>query len=116
MGRAEADITPWVSYFIEGMAISFDKVSEAKSQGKPDQTPLIRQLDPRQRKSLELFQEFSVITARQISDLFGFKPRTSAQLCKDWVEAGFLEIVDFSNKGRRYRLASPYEALIHKTL
>ncbi len=120
IGRAEADITPWVSYFIEGMAISFNNVltrmSEAESQGKPDQTPLIRQLDPKQRKALELFQEFSVITARQISDLFGFKPRTSAQLCKDWVEAGFLETVDFSNKGRRYRLASPYEALIHKTL
>ena len=28
MGRAEADVTGWVSYFIEGMAVSFEKVRD----------------------------------------------------------------------------------------
>ncbi len=116
MGRAEADITQWIEYFIEGMAISFEKVlkqmDEVKHQQAPDRTGLIRHLDPKQRKAIELFQTFETITARQIGELFGFKPRTSAHLCKKWVEAKFLEIVDFSNKGRKYKLSKPYEALL----
>lgn len=73
---------------------------------------ILRKLDPRQRKALELFQSYAVITSSQISELFGFKPRTGAQLCKKWVEAGFLEIADFSNKGRKYKLAKAYEDLV----
>lgn len=118
MGRAEADITKWVSYFIEGMAISFENVlkrmDEAALQGAPDQTNLIRKLDPKQRKALELFQEYEIITTKQIQEFFGFKPRTSAKLCMDWVEIGFLEIVDVSNRGRKYKLSKQYENLILK--
>jgi len=33
------------------------------------------------------------------------KPCTSAHLCKKWVDAGFLVIVDPSNKRRTYSLA-----------
>ncbi len=118
MGRAETDITKWIEYFIEGMAISFENVlkrmMEAGEQGCPDQSSLIRNLDPRQRKALELFQEFEIITANQIADLFGFRPRTSAQICKEWADQGFLEIVDFSNKGRKYKLSKAYKNLIIK--
>jgi Fic family protein len=116
MGRAEADITKWVDYFVEGMAIAFENVlkrmSEASSQGLPDRSLLLRKLEPRQRKVLSLFQEFEVVTSKQIGELFGFRPRTSAQICKDWVESGFLEIVDSSNRGRRYRLSRQYEELL----
>lgn len=113
MGTAEVDITKWVEYFIEGMAISFENVLKrmADVQGSPDQSNLIRKLDPRQRKALELFQEFETLTSRQIGELFGFKPRTSAQICATWVEAGFLEIADSSNRGRKYKLSKRYEAL-----
>jgi len=45
--------------------------------------------------------------------LFGFKPRTSAQICKDWVESGFLEMVDPSNRGRKYKLSTQYEDLLN---
>ena len=115
-GRAEADITKWVDYFIEGIAISFENVlkrmDDARVKGLPDQTNLIRQLDPRQRKVLELFEQFFTVTARQIGGLFGFRPRTSSQLCKEWVGEGFLEIVDSSNKARKYKLSKEYEALV----
>lgn len=118
LGRAEADITKWVEYFVEGMAHSFENVllrmREASERGSSDQSHLLRKLDPRQRKALSLFQEFELITAKQIGELFGFKPRTSAQLCKDWVESGFLEIVDISNKGRKYKLSKQYEQLLTK--
>lgn len=117
MGRAEANITKWVEYFVEGMAISFENVlkrmDEAKAQGSLDQSILIRKLDPKQRKALELFQEFETITSRQIGELFGFKPRTSAALCANWTQSGFLTMVDSSNKGRRYKLSAEYQKLIN---
>ncbi len=116
MGRSEADISGWVQYFVEGMAVSVENVlgqmSQVQNQNLPDQAKMIRTLDPKQRKALELFEEFKVVTASQIGQLFGFKPRTSAQLCKDWVAAGFLEITDPSNRGRKYRLAPRYQPLI----
>ena len=116
LGRAEADITEWLEYFIHGMLISLENVlkrmKEFQEHGGKDQSELIRKLDPKQRKVLELFQEFEVITASQIGELFGFKPRTSSQLCKAWVEGGFLLIVDPSNKGRKYSLAKRYKNLI----
>lgn len=116
MGRAESDITKWIEYFVEGMAISFENVvkrmSEAEKQGLSDQSSLIRKLDPRQRKVLQLFVEFEIITSRQIGGLFGFKPRTSAALCAAWVENGFLDMVDSSNKGRKYKLSKQFESLI----
>jgi Fic family protein len=112
MGRAESDITKWVEYFVEGMAVSFENVMKRMAteaaQGSPDQSDLIRKLDPRQRRVLQLFQEFETITSRQIGELFGFRPRTSAALCATWVKGGFLRIVDPSNKGRKYGLSKKY--------
>ena len=116
MGRAEADITKWVEYFVSGMAISFEKVliqmQEANNKGLSDTSFLLRKLDPKQRKALELFKQFEVVTSNQIGELFGFKPRTSAKLCADWVNQEFLQIVDSSNKGRRYTLNDRYIELI----
>lgn len=118
LGRAEADITNWVEYFVEGMMISFENVlkrmDEAKTQGSVDQSVLIRELDLKQRKALEIFQEFETITSRQVGELFGFKSRTSAALCANWVESGFLTVVDASNKGRKYKLSAKYSKLINE--
>ena len=97
------------------MAFAFEKVVTqmvgSQNKGEKDHADLMRKLDPKQRKALELFKNYDVITSNQIGDLFGFKPRTNTALCKKWVESGFLEIVDHSNKARKYKLAKPYEAL-----
>jgi Fic family protein len=115
-GRAESNITLWIEYFVEGMAVAFEKVAMqmeySQTKGEKDQVDLMRTLDPRQRKALELFKNYNVITSSQIGELFGFQARTNTALCKKWVEAGFLEIVDYSNKGRKYKLAKSYEALV----
>lgn len=119
-GRAESDITDWLEYFIEGVAFSFEKVVAqmvaSNKKGEKDYSDLIRTLDPKQRKALELFREYDIVTAKQIGTLFGFQSRTNASLCKKWVENGFLEIVDYSNKSRKYKLASPYNILVEKEL
>lgn len=112
LGRKEADITSWVEYFIEGMEHAFEKVlarmKEAGVKGDEDQSPLLRKLDPKQRRALELFNSYEIITSSQVGELFGFKPRTASLLCKNWVKSNFLEIVDFSKKGRRYRLGKAF--------
>jgi Fic family protein len=115
-GRVESDITPWIEYFVEGMAFAFEKVVtqmlESQNKGEKDYSDLMRTLDPKQRKALELFKNYEVITSNQIGELFGFQSRTNTALCKKWVEVGFLEMVDHSNKARKYKLAKPYEALV----
>lgn len=115
MGRAEADITKWLEYFVEGMAISFENVLkrmvESNLKGEHDQSDLLRKLDPRQRKALQLLREFDSVTSKQIGELFGFKDRTSSKICKEWVEFGFLESIGSSNKGRKYRLSEKYNEL-----
>lgn len=115
-GRAEADITPWIEYFIEGMAVACENVlkrmaAEAATDND-DHGALLRKLDPKQRRALDLFSDFETVTARQIGELFHFKPRTSAQLCKDWVEADFLEIVNPSNRNRSYKISRQFEVLV----
>jgi Fic family protein len=116
MGRADADITQWIAYFIGGVATSFEKVRdqavrEAERGGK-DQSRLLRNLDPKQRRTLILFQKWREITAKDIAELFGYQPRTAALLCQRWVGKGFLEITDSSKKSRRYKLSETYASVI----
>jgi Fic family protein len=116
MGRAEADITKWIAYFIEGMATSFEKVRdqalrEAEKGGK-DQSKLMRNLDSKQRRALTLFQKSREIAAKDVADLFGYKPRTAALLCQRWVEKGFLEATDPAKKSRRYKLGDTYASIV----
>lgn len=117
LGRAESDITSWIEYFTLGMAFSFEKVAnqmlQSSQRGEPDYSNLIRKLDPKQKKALELFKQYDVVTSRQIGDLFGFKPRTSAAICKKWVEENFLQIVDQSFKSRKYSLSKKYKKLLN---
>lgn len=116
LGRAEADITPWIEYFIEGMADSFERVAiqmrGGASRKEQDQSKLLFELDPKKRKALELFEDYAIITSAQVGELYGFKPRTSSKTCKTWAEDGFLEIVDPSRKARKYKLSEKYRCLI----
>ncbi|MBS0358492.1 MAG: Fic family protein [Proteobacteria bacterium] len=117
LGRAVVNMTPWLEYFIEGMMQSFENVllqfggvSDSKTSKNKTQKQL-RTLDLKQRKVLKLFEKHELITSSQIGKLFQFKPRTSSGHCKRWVEKGFLEVVDISKKGRKYKLAEQYQEL-----
>lgn len=116
LGRAESDITGWIEYFIAGMAFAFEKVANqmnvSHKKGQADHSQLLRTLDPKQRKVLELFQNYAEVSSQQIGELFGFAPRSSAALCKQWVGVGFLELADASNKARKYKLSPKYEGML----
>jgi len=118
MGRAEADVTPWITYFIEGMASSFEKVQAQAQQeaakGGSDQSRLLRDLHAKQRKAISLFAESKEVTAREIAALFGVKQRAASALCQRWAEEGFLVVANASNKARRYRLADALEKALCK--
>ena len=107
MGRAEADITRWVTYFTSGMADSFEAVRnqmQAAAQSS-DQSRLVRSLDARQREVLQLFNDWEEITSSQIATLLSLSPRGARALAQKWVEAGFLQTGNPSKRGRTYRLA-----------
>lgn len=114
-GRAEADATGFLAYFCAGMAQACANVRaqavQAAQRGAPDHSALLRQLDPRQRQLLILFQGQGSATAEEIAQHLGLSPRTVAALCRAWVSAGFLAFRDPSRKNRSYRLTKEYERL-----
>jgi len=107
LGRAKADITPWVEYFCLGVAESFENVRKQAeaAAGSSEISPLLRKLDPRQRKALELFRDSDTITSRDIERLFAVSQRTARRLLQLWSDAGFLVIADPAKKSRKYALA-----------
>ncbi len=109
MGRAEADITPWVDYFCEGAVEAFEAVCKQAEQeanaGRPDTSSIFRSLDARQRKALTLFAQSDWIVSADVAQLFGIQSRTASELCRKWCESGFLEPLTTARKNRRYRLA-----------
>ncbi|MFH0702602.1 MAG: Fic family protein [bacterium] len=113
IGRAEANVTKWVEYFSIGMADTFEKVEshslKASENFELDQSPLLKKLDPKQRKVLTLFKQQEIITSNDIALFFNFTPRTARKLALDWYREGFLDVVNTSKKGRSYKLSGEYK-------
>jgi Fic family protein len=115
LGRAEADITPWITYFCEGMAISFENVikymEHAAQEGQTDQAALLSTLDPKKRKALDLFLTHDAIRNEHIQALFGYSSARARALCKQWIDEGFLVQVGREKKGIVYALSDTYKVL-----
>jgi len=75
--RANADITPWIDYFCEGMARSFEAVAaraeQAASEGIDDNHLQMRALNPMKRRCLELFQTQNEIASGDIQAFFNYR-------------------------------------------
>jgi Fic family protein len=115
-GRADADITKWVEYFCIGMADAFENVQrraqeEARS-GKSDLSQLLRKLDARQRRVLDLFHKAEWITAADVEKSLSLTARTARHLCQNWVAERFLIVLDPSKKARKYGLNEDFSRLI----
>lgn len=106
LGRATADITSWIEYFITGMLESFNKIEGhlEKEKGQKDQSDKLRIFDVRQKKILTLFENNDYITSKDLEKLFKFSPRTARQLAQKLVKSGFLKVADKSKKNRKYML------------
>lgn len=108
LGRAQADITPWIEYFLSGMYDSFSKIKThalvAYYKGHPDKSATLRMLDDKQRAILKLFKKSKIITSIAVSTFFDISPRKARDLCQKWVLDGFLVLKDPSKKNRSYEL------------
>ena len=116
VGRAESDITKWGDYFCDGVAESFEKVrkraQESADAGDRDDSSLLRTLDARQRKAMELFQKSEFITSRDVQSLFTISQRMGRKLLSDWAATGFVTVADKAKKSRKYALAVGFRRLL----
>ena len=116
MGRAEADLTPWLKYFLSLTAKVF---TEAKKEalklaekGVPPEPEQIRLLDRRARVALGLFAKVEVIGAKDVAAALGLSERMARELLREWTGQGWLVPEGASRKGRRYVLAEAYRQFI----
>ncbi len=117
-GRADGDITKWVVYFCKGMAEAFANVRVKTSEAakllghRVDKSALLRELDQRQKQALSLFKESKFVTTKEIANLMNIHPRSGLNLCKKWLEDGFVIQHGTSNKTRKYELAVKWVSLV----
>jgi len=98
------------------MADSFESVKQrtmaAAGRGEKDRSAMLRRLDPRPRKALELFRKSDTITSHQVGLLFGISNRAARNLLLAWVEVKFLVVVDPAKKSRKYGLGSEFSPIV----
>lgn len=115
-GRAEADVTPFVTYFCLGMAEAFAAVRSraeiASRRSVPEQTAALRDLSVQQRRVLGLFLRMKEVARNDLAKFFKLPSRQAYLLCQRWLKAGFLVIGNPATKTRTYRLAEQYEILL----
>ncbi len=115
-GRGEADLTPWLEYFISTLAAVFEAVrlsaQKCAADGLQAEPEELRRLDHRARVVLGLFAGKETITAPLVAAELGLSERMARNLLKDWVEAGWLEITNPSRRARSYSLSAKYRQYV----
>ena len=113
-GREKADLTGWIGYFVELLAKVFEAAgNEVLTQGAiPSDPVLLRRLDHRQKNVLSMFASRDFLTVRELANNLGLSERMVRNIVNKWVQEGFLEVLDPSNKNRRYGLSEIYRQFI----
>ena len=116
-GRNEADITPWLDFFISGLAEVFQdaaKIVKEKSEQFTSVEPkLLRVLDIYQRPVFaQLTFKVNHLNTSDLQKLTGFADRTIRDKVKKWIEDGFIEPLDpQAQRIRAIKLAPKYQNL-----
>lgn len=116
-GRNDANLTPWLDFFIAGLAEVFQdasKIVKDKSQEFTKVEPkLLRSLDVYQRPVFaQLAFKFNYLTTTDLQKLTGFADRTVRDKIKKWIEDGFIEPVNpKAQRIRAVKLTRKYEKL-----
>lgn len=115
-GRAEADLTPWLEYFLDTLAGVFtaakDEALRAAEAGISLEPEALRRLEPRARTVLGLFAKHERITANHVAAALGLSERTARVLLRKWVDEGWLEVADSARRTRSYALSAVYRQFI----
>ena len=115
-GRAEADLTPWLEYFIKTVAEVFSRAKEdvlhrTRKGGAPEPEAL-RRLDRRARIVLALFTRQVKITTGDVARALGLSERMARNLIGHWVEDGLLTLISTAKRNRAYGLSAIYRQFI----
>ncbi|MCX7003143.1 MAG: Fic family protein [bacterium] len=115
-GRAQADVTPWLEYFVTSVATVFQTVKTETMQcvrkGTVVEPDAVRKLDRRARRILALFSQQDRITTSEVAGVLGLSDRMARLLMQTWVKAGWLVVMQASNRARAYGLAESYRHII----
>ena len=115
-GRADSDLTPWISYFTDLLARVFllvkDEALKNAGKGISIEPKELRRLDHRARIILGLFGKKDRINAQDIALALGLSSRMVRVLAQKWVKEKFLIIADASNRSRTYALSAIYRQFI----
>ena len=115
-GRAEADLTPWLEYFIKTLAGVFTAAREEAQRyaahGAPVEPEALRRLDHRARTVLALFARQEQITTADVAFALGLSARMARVLQSQWVGDGWLVVLDPSRRKRAYALSADYRQFI----
>lgn len=116
-GRNDADLTPWLEYFLNGLAEVYSEAAEIVRQKNSQllkvEPELIRKLDVQQRS---LFRQLAfkqhAVSITELCRLLDAGERTVREKVKKWMEEGFLEPKDpEAQRVRTVVLAAQYEEL-----
>ena len=111
-GRADADLTQWMDYFIGTLERLFvlvkDETQSSVNVTMTTEPREIRTLDRRERIILSLFAEKSEITSSDVMRSLEISMRMARVLLTDWVQKGWLVVLNPSNRARSYGLTAIY--------
>lgn len=116
----DPDITPWLDYFLNGAAITFERVKEkALDAAKKRQAPhgkqnveLLQKVGPRERRVLTYFGKNLQLRTKNLCSLFNIKERAARDLLTKWMEMGLIQKQGSGKRDAYYVLSAEYRRLI----
>lgn len=115
-GRALADLTGWLEYFMTLLADVFGGASAEAAKYAKEGIPLepepLRKLDRRARTVLGMFARKDTVTAQEVAAALGLSGRMARNILAAWVKDGWLVVANASNRARAYQLSAIYRKFI----
>jgi len=115
-GRATADLTPWLEYFVTAVATVFQSVKaealRCAEKGIAVEPDAMRKLDRRARRVFALFTKQDRITTPEVAAVLGLSDRMVRVLVQKWVADGWLMVAQSSKRARAYGLTESYRQFI----
>ena len=115
-GRAEADLTGWIEYFVVLLADVFNRAKDEalkySKEGLPVEPEPLRKLDRRARVILGLFAGKDAVSTQEMAVALGLSDRMVRYLLAEWVKDGWLVLANPSKRLRSYKLTEIYRKFV----
>jgi Fic family protein len=115
------DITPWLDYFVRGVAIAFEEIKEkalsvmqkySSRKGTERDIERLQTIGPREKRLLAYFRRSLQLRTKNLCTLFHIKERTARDLLRKWIEKGLIKKQGAGKRDAYYVLSEDYRRLI----